>query len=206
MRRAASATLVRLSRQASRDLAGPPREELGPALSGLVAAEEARTQGGQPKRSRRFGAHLAAALHLASVQQAGAMDAQPRAVRSEGALFPALAPCPLPSALLECPAAHCLQHLHLHERDHSQRPVGIQRSGSVRDPEMHPHKCGGGEGGSGSAAAGGWARAQLRAARPCLMAPPIAAHAWCRHHSHRAPWLRAFVLVGVGSARWQTLP
>ena len=54
------------------------------------------------------------------------------------------------------PASHCLrvlvcwsdacrprpslQHLHLHEHDHSLRPVGLQRTGSVRDPEMHPHK------------------------------------------------------------------
>ncbi len=74
MRRAASATLVRLSRQASRDLGaglahGEDLPALGHAVSSLAAADEARQQGGQPKRSRRFGAHLAAALHLASVQQ-----------------------------------------------------------------------------------------------------------------------------------------
>lgn len=72
MRRAASATLARLGRQTSRELGGLPRGEDLPALghASLVVAEEARQQGGQPKRSRRFGAHLAAALHLASTQQA----------------------------------------------------------------------------------------------------------------------------------------
>lgn len=74
MRRAAAATIVRLSWQASQDVAGVTRvAALAPSAFSLAAAEEPRMQGGQPKRSRSFGAHLAAALHLASVQQAGAL-------------------------------------------------------------------------------------------------------------------------------------
>lgn len=66
MRRAASSGLVRLSRQASRDL--PPPEVLAPAGPAAALAGGADRRQGDP-HGRQFGAHLAAALHLQTLTQ-----------------------------------------------------------------------------------------------------------------------------------------